>query len=265
MKTPCFLLLLAASLATAACGDDDVTPRSDAGARDAGGTDARVMTADTGPDADDRIMCTSEADCPPMMACVAGFCGDAQPPVCTIAECSDGLAATCEGDLALSCGAFGASCDSFVDPDGAVFDWCDCGSLSAGEIRCNDARTLVECVDGVFAQPGLCAEGAVCRDASDGVDPGCYCDNFEDGICPDPGCTDDPDCGGCTPNCDGRSCGDNGCGGSCGSCSLGNSCNAGVCEANCTPSCGSRVCGSNGCGGSCGTCGSGESCTDAGE
>lgn len=205
--------------------------------------------------------CLSDADCPPGDYCdqMLQACWPEEAAPCVVSRCEDGIAATCDGEVFADCSAFGASCAQFSD---GVDDyaWCDCGNLGAGICQ-SDAGGII-CDQGVIGLPFQCSPGSTCTD--DGA-IGCLCDNASDGICPDPACSDDPDCGGCTPSCGARVCGDNGCGGSCGECALGESCTAaGACQG-CIPDCGTSVCGSNGCGGSCGSCASTESCNADGQ
>ena len=122
------------------------------------------------------------------------------------------------------------------------------------------------CDQGAIGLEFQCGVGANCavEEVNGSVEYGCECDDVADGVCPDPVCTDDPDCNVCTPNCAGKTCGDNGCGSQCGTCELGESCVAGQCQG-CQPDCGGKSCGPNGCGGTCGSCGNDESCNISGQ
>ncbi|MEM9864875.1 MAG: hypothetical protein AAF938_24955 [Myxococcota bacterium] len=214
---------------TLGCGGDATSPGIDTGGMDAGGIDTRVDPQDG-----------------------EGTTG------CNIAECRDGVAVTCDGELSLRCGEVGATCAVFDTPEDGQLGWCECGDIAEGESACLNERDAVLCESGV-ALPAECAPGTAC--APDGTSAACFCDDLEDGICPE-GCTGDPDCAECVPSCAGATCGDNGCGGSCGSCGLGERCDAGECVATCTPTCNERQCGSDGCGGSCGSCADG-TCNEA--
>jgi hypothetical protein len=184
---------------------------------------------------------------------------DAAPPGgivhrCDLADCQNGIARTCDAmPLSLDCNSFGASCSQF-DDQGTAFSWCNCGAVAEGQGRCFDGRNGVTCQQGlgVVAQ---CLPGTFCIESPQSqYGLGCQCDNAADGVCPDPVCTDDPDCMTCTPSCTGKACGDNGCGGLCGSCAFGESCDSGTCTKICVPDCTGKQCGPDGCGGSCGTC-----------
>lgn len=172
-----------------------------------------------------------------------------QPPVCSSFQCVDGVASECGGGLSLECGRFYGQCTTFQGEAG-VDGWCNCGRLIEGEAMCLTDSSGVVC-DGGLGVPFDCVAGAVCAQDTSGV-VGCACDNRSDGVCPDSGCTGDPDCSACTPSCGDRECGGNGCGGSCGSCGLGTTCDGSRCV--CKPSCEDKQCGDDGCGGSCGSC-----------
>lgn len=226
------------------------------------------------------MMCEGEENstsCPEDCGAVSVFCGDG---FCLGAEdtetcpqdcgtCIEG----CDGNKVLYCNMdgtqasvkcpteFGSTC--LIDGNGQL--GCSCGNLPDGDATCStsDKFDLAVCL-GEFSQLYECAPGSIC-DTEAGV-TSCYCDNQDDGICPDPACIDDSDCSTCVPDCSGKMCGDNGCGSTCGMCRQGTSCDTttGMCEASCTPDCSGRTCGSDGCGGSCGSCSMDETCSTAG-
>lgn len=149
---------------------------------------------------------------------------------CTTGCSADGTTAHyCDGSgdqMSLTCPSdLGSSCDE-------SYAWCDCGGVTADGVCYDDPSgdvDLVVCERGelTFYE---CVPGTSCDVDGDGF-ADCVCDNADDGVCPHPSCTEDPDCQDCTPECGDRECGDNGCGGSCGSCPVGTSCDAdGQCE-----------------------------------
>jgi hypothetical protein len=80
----------------------------------------------------------------------------------------------------------------------------DCGDVFEGEAECTGARDLVICDQGELVAYE-CPEGSLCEASSstaEGVS--CFCDGVADGICPDPACTNDVDCG--EPECTGSDC-----------------------------------------------------------
>ncbi|MFK7984485.1 MAG: hypothetical protein AB8I08_00510 [Sandaracinaceae bacterium] len=264
---PLGLLTLLLPLLLVGCGaapEGDAGPRSDAGVRSDGGLDAgsagvcgdgvcapaEVCTADCGCECDIDFECSAGCACDPE-------CG-----ACEVASCQDGVASSCDGTLTLFCGDIGAACAGFTSETGQPFQWCSCGALGEGEGRCLGTTDAVVCDVGIPLLAN-CPLGTRCDDGGGTV--GCTCDDLNDGVCPDPGCMEDPDCATCTPACGGAECGDNGCGGSCGECGIGLRCSAGRCEASCTPDCGGRACGTDGCGGTCGTCAGDEVCDDDGQ
>lgn len=227
---PWYLLASISVLGSAGCGDDSA-PVQDTSQPDQADTSAPVDTYVPPPDIE-------------------------QPPVCSSFQCVDGVASECGGGLSLECGRFYGQCTTFQGEAG-VDGWCDCGRLAEGEAVCLTDSSGVICDRGLGV-PFDCVAGAMCAtDPSGGVE--CACDNRSDGVCPDSGCTGDPDCSACTPSCGGRECGGNGCGGSCGSCGLGETCDGSQCV--CKPSCEDKQCGDDGCGGSCGSCEGGTSCS----
>lgn len=187
-----------------------------------GGADA-TDDPDADPGGDDTC---GDGVCDPGESCPAD-CGDPCTPACGASD----TAIYCDenGEQAsISCPAdLGSSCDSSIA-------WCDCGSVTAAGACHDDAAAgvdLVVCEAGALTFY-KCIPGSLCDVGDDGV-ANCFCDNADDGICPDAACTDDPDCQSCTPDCSNRACGDNGCGGSCGTCALGESCDAaGQCVVN---------------------------------
>jgi len=214
------------------------------------------------------------ADCASRPRCGDGECTGDETPASCATDCGS-CAERCEGDRTVHyCGEEGADltldCPADLGSGCRIFDqtaWCDCGSLAEGAGRCLPG--WLPGVDLVFCEGGslalyYCLAGAYCDEDAE-LGAGCFCDDLADGICPDPGCTNDVDCGGCTPRCDGRQCGDNGCGGSCGDCGLHQECDeaTGRCQDRCVPDCEGKQCGPDGCGRTCGAgCAGTETCTD---
>lgn len=216
---------------------------------------------------------TCPQDCPraPAPRCGDGVCDSGQENANTCPQDCASCQVACQGDALLYCGEqgqqerlacsalAGASCQVRGDEIS-----CDCGSLAEGQGRCAEraqrGADLAICEGGALSLY-RCPLGTQCQDG------GCVCDSVEDGVCPDPVCTQDPDCKTCTPACEGRVCGDNQCEGSCGTCAAGSRCDDanGQCVPVCAPQCHDRACGDDGCGGVCGTCPQGQSCDADGQ
>lgn len=193
-------------------------------------------------------------------AVVSTGAGDAgKPPntVCTISRCVDGVASRCDGSNALTCSAYGGSCETFQGGT-STYEWCGCSG--EGTKTCMDTSRYVECETGQL-RVRSCSNGTRCDASGETI---CVCNDAADGICPG-ACPNDPDCSSCTPSCTNAQCGDNGCGGQCGTCASTEECSVDrLCLPICTPNCEGKVCGSDGCGGQCGTCPGDQLCSSAG-
>lgn len=218
---------------------------------------------------EDPMGCPQDCNAQPIARCGDGACDPNEDTTSCPQDCG-ACQIACQGASLLYCDEQGqqarvecpSSLGSSCQEQAGVIS-CGCGPLTTGQAACLDraqeGADLAACEDGSI-QLYLCPEGTRCQD------DGCVCDDADDGVCPDPICTQDPDCSSCTPMCEGRVCGDNKCQGSCGSCAAGSRCDAqGQCVTTCTPKCQGKVCGDNGCGGVCGACGQDQSCDAQGQ